>query len=176
MLPAIADRRSIRRYKEEPVPREAIEAVLQAGILAPSSKNRQPWRFVAATGRAKAEALGMMAAGLDREARRPLLPESSGYLSGARQTLAVVAQAPVAVFVIDALSPDPRSPQTPEERIYSLCNAQSIGACMENMALTATAMGLGSCVPGWAAGRPQLWHWAIPMRTRRPGPGGASAM
>ena len=36
------------------------------------------------------------------------------------------------------------APLTPEERIFELCNAQSIGACMENMSLAALRMGLGS--------------------------------
>lgn len=43
MLDAIAARRSIRKFKSTEVPRDIIEEVLQAGTLAPSSKNRQPW-------------------------------------------------------------------------------------------------------------------------------------
>ena len=42
----IKTRRSIRKYKTNPVPRDLIEKVVIAGILAPSSMNRQPWRFV----------------------------------------------------------------------------------------------------------------------------------
>ena len=45
-LDAIAGRRSIRRFKDQAVPRELIERVLAATVLAPSGKNRQPWRFV----------------------------------------------------------------------------------------------------------------------------------
>ena len=33
---------------------------------------------------------------------------------------------------------------TAEERVYELCNAQSVGAAIENMCLTATQLGLGS--------------------------------
>ena len=43
---AISRRRSIRKVKDAPVPREMIERVLSAVVLAPSAKNRQPWRFV----------------------------------------------------------------------------------------------------------------------------------
>jgi nitroreductase len=43
---AISRRRSIRKFKDAPVPREMIERVLSAAVLALSAKNRQPWRFV----------------------------------------------------------------------------------------------------------------------------------
>ncbi len=39
-------RRSVRRFKEAPVPRAVVERLLDAAILAPSASNRQPWRFV----------------------------------------------------------------------------------------------------------------------------------
>lgn len=56
MLEAIKNRRSIRKYKNAPVSREQISEILYAGMLAPSSKNRQPWRFIVVTGTAKEEA------------------------------------------------------------------------------------------------------------------------
>lgn len=46
VLEAIRNRRSIRRYTAEPVPREALLAVLEAGRWAPSGLNNQPWRFL----------------------------------------------------------------------------------------------------------------------------------
>ena len=42
---AIEDRRSIRRFKPDPVPREQIMQLLEAARLAPSGCNSQPWRF-----------------------------------------------------------------------------------------------------------------------------------
>jgi nitroreductase len=49
-------RRSIRRYQPEPVPRETLERILEAGRWAPSGANRQPWLFVVVDDRgAKAE-------------------------------------------------------------------------------------------------------------------------
>ena len=42
----IKGRRSVRAYKNEPVPKEQIEAVLEAGVWAPTGMNRQPWKFV----------------------------------------------------------------------------------------------------------------------------------
>lgn len=42
---AIEKRRSIRKFKPEPVPEEVIKALLDAARLAPSGCNAQPWRF-----------------------------------------------------------------------------------------------------------------------------------
>jgi nitroreductase len=43
---AIYERRSVRRFKPDPVPRELVQQVLHAGIWAPSSCNYQMWDFV----------------------------------------------------------------------------------------------------------------------------------
>lgn len=45
-LEAIRTRRSIRRFLPEKIPAETIEAILEAGIWAPSGMNNQPWKFV----------------------------------------------------------------------------------------------------------------------------------
>ncbi len=42
----LKSRRSIRRYKDTPVPRESIVKVLEAARIAPSASHRQPWHFV----------------------------------------------------------------------------------------------------------------------------------
>lgn len=42
---AIRTRRSIRKYRPDPVPRALLEKVLEAARLAPSAANRQPWHF-----------------------------------------------------------------------------------------------------------------------------------
>jgi len=143
MLSEIVNRRSIRAYLPTPVSRADIETVLQAGTLAPSSKNRQPWRFTVAAGVEKAAALSAMAQGLEEEKSRPLLRESARYLSGAERTLEVMKQAPVIIFVTNPLGRDPRQALTTDERVSEICNAQSLGACLENMSLQAVALGLG---------------------------------
>jgi nitroreductase len=50
-------RRSIRAYTEKPVPREAVERILEAGRLAPSARNIEPWHFIAVTDEKKRKAL-----------------------------------------------------------------------------------------------------------------------
>lgn len=42
---AIEKRRSIRKYKPNPIPDESIKQILESARLAPSGVNRQPWRF-----------------------------------------------------------------------------------------------------------------------------------
>lgn len=42
----ISERRSHRQYTNKKIPRKEIEEILEAGLLAPSPKNRQPWYFV----------------------------------------------------------------------------------------------------------------------------------
>ena len=141
---AILKRRSIRKYKTDKIPRETVEKIIKAGIAAPSSKNRQPWKFIVAEGTAKEEALRAMEQGLKRERVYPLLPESSKLLKGAEYTLSIMRQAPTVIFIINRLGLPIDSGLNPEERIYEICNAQSIGACIENMSLTAVEEGLGS--------------------------------
>ena len=46
-LRAIAERRSVRHFSPEPVPRELIENAIRAAGTAPSGANQQPWSFVA---------------------------------------------------------------------------------------------------------------------------------
>lgn len=144
MFDPIKERRSIRNYKKTPVPKTMIETILQSGILAPSSKNRQPWRFTVVSGKAKKEVLSAMQKGLNREKQNPILPDSARYLSGAEHTLCIMEQAPVLIFITNALGTDPRRNLNAEEHIYEICNAQSIGAAVENMCLTAVQLGLGS--------------------------------
>jgi len=49
VLTALRTRRSIRKYKPEPVPEDKLRQVLEAGRIAPSAGNRQPWKFVVVT-------------------------------------------------------------------------------------------------------------------------------
>ena len=43
---AIVSKRDTRRYADTPVPPEVVDRILQAGRLAGSARNRQPWRFL----------------------------------------------------------------------------------------------------------------------------------
>lgn len=145
MLEAIQNRRSIRKFQKRDLPRAAVEQILLAGALAPSSKNRQPWKFIATGGAEKEPMLAAMRKGLQREKEgKALLPGSSQHLCGAENTLRIMEEAPVTVFVVNPLGSDLTAPQTFEDRVYEICNIQSAGAALENMTLAATELGLGS--------------------------------
>jgi nitroreductase len=56
-LEAIRKRRSVRNYTGEPIPREDLEQIVDAGRLAASGNNRQPWEFIVITERAMIDKL-----------------------------------------------------------------------------------------------------------------------
>lgn len=144
MINSILNRRSIRKYKSDEVSEEVILKIIEAGMLAPSAKNRQPWKFVAVTGKSKISMLKAMEKGLEREKARPLLPNSTNDFSDAENTFRIMKQAPLIIFVINRFGISIDKAITPEERVYEICNPQSIGAAIENMSLIADDLGLGS--------------------------------
>lgn len=54
---AIFTRTSVRKFEDRPVEKEKIEKLLQAGFVAPSAGNQQPWEFYVVTKRETIEAL-----------------------------------------------------------------------------------------------------------------------
>ncbi len=56
-LQALTSRRSVRQYKPDPVAREKLEAIVNAGRLAPTARNVQPCEFVVVTDAALRAAL-----------------------------------------------------------------------------------------------------------------------
>ncbi|MGD9093537.1 MAG: nitroreductase family protein, partial [Anaerolineales bacterium] len=71
-LNAILTRRSVRQFQPEAVPKMVIDQLLEAAIWAPSTHNRQPWRFVVLTSdRIKAR----FAEAMGEDFRRDLLAE-----------------------------------------------------------------------------------------------------
>jgi len=146
-MTAIGKRRSIRKFTEQPVPREMIEQILQAGIDAPSAKNRQPWRFVVATQEGdRAKMLDAMHDGLAwMEANGVQTEQDRLFLKGAWNTYHIMRQAPVTIFILNPEGKTPFEGLEPfGERFMELANVQSVGACIQNMCLAATEMGLGS--------------------------------
>ncbi len=70
---AIHSRRSVRAYQEKPVPREVLDRVLDAGRMAPSGNNRQPWKFVVVTGAQMRDRLSEAANGQKFVASAPVV-------------------------------------------------------------------------------------------------------
>ncbi|KPI50936.1 nitroreductase [Clostridioides difficile] len=142
---SISKRRSIRKYKNQSISHETIEKIIEAGINAPSSKNRQPWHFVVVTENEKESMLKAMSKGIQNEIDdNGLLPESRQHIAGANYTVEIMEQAPVTIFILNKLGKSPLEILSAEERFYEMANIQSIGAAIQNMSLMAVELGLGS--------------------------------
>ncbi|NJB68383.1 nitroreductase [Desulfobaculum xiamenense] len=57
VLEAIATRRSIRKFTDQPVSADDLRAILEAAMTAPSAGNAQPWHFVLITDRERLDAI-----------------------------------------------------------------------------------------------------------------------
>ncbi len=142
---SIIDRRSIRKYIDKAVNKADIYEIIQAGILAPSAKNRQPWKYIVFTKEAKSSLLDEMEKGLLRERDgRMLLPKSHMGLQDAFHTLKVMREAPVLIVVENINGKSPYQSIDSEDRITEICDTLSIGASIQNMLLTATELGYGT--------------------------------
>ncbi len=49
---AIRERKSIRGYKSDPIPKETLMEILTTAVRSPSSRNTQPWHITVVTGKA----------------------------------------------------------------------------------------------------------------------------
>ncbi len=114
-------------------------------MKAPSSKNRQPWKYIVVQGSAKEKMLKIFRQGIEREENEcALLPQSKQHIASAKCTVDIMAEAPIIVFAINTLGKSILAEMTLEEHISEICNIQSISASIENMLLAATEKGIGS--------------------------------
>lgn len=157
----ISARRSIRKFTDLPVSKEVLELLLDAARLAPSAKNRQPWKFIVLQGQAKADMLKAFKNGLARE--RDLgdfLPNYGHYIGGAEHSVTILEKAPAVILVVNTNSRPVTTTVDVEERIAQNCDIQAIGAAIQNMLLTGTAMGLGTLwVCDYYFAYPELMEW-----------------
>ena len=135
---AIRERRSIRKFKEEPVPRDLLNEILEAATLAPSGKNKQPWKFYIVQDERRSEMIQAMQKGMDRLTRMGIKTGSAKY------TLRVMENAPVTIFVFNPTSRHPLLKRDTLEVYTDIVDIQSIGAAIQNMLLRAVDLGLGT--------------------------------
>jgi nitroreductase len=91
---AIRGKRMVRRFDARPLPREAVDRIVDAGRHAASSKNLQRWDFVIVDDRAQLEALAKVG-------------DFAGHLAGAATAIALV-------------TPDPRAGGQPLSVMWDL--------------------------------------------------------
>lgn len=141
----IHKRRSIRKFQKKDVPIEILNEILDAGRMAPSAKNRQPWKYIVFGNGHKKELLNVMDAGLRREEHGITdLPKSGHGLSDARNTLRVMLEAPIIIVVLNTNARSPFLSVDNDERITEICDSLSIGASIQNILLAAEERGLGT--------------------------------
>lgn len=139
-------RRSVRAFQARPVPRAALEAMLEAARWAPSPHGRQPWRFAILT---QPEAKARLAAAMGDDWRATLAQDGQPdaiidlRLAKSRERIREAPALVLACLYLDDLDvyPDPD-----RQRAEEVMAIQSLGAAIQNMLLTAYAIGLDT---GW---------------------------
>lgn len=140
---AIRGRRSVGRVKQDPIAREQIEEVLEAGNWAPSHHGTEPWRFYVMTGKGR-QVLADAYADIASETAQQLTKEE---LEGLRAKQAAKAfRAPVVIAV--AVSP------SEAKGVIQVEEFAAAHAAVQNMLLTAHALGFGAI---WRSGEP-MYH------------------
>jgi F420 biosynthesis protein FbiB-like protein len=141
----IRERRSIRRYRPDPLPPGAIERLIDAARFAPSAHNRQPWRFAVLVDWEQKARLGT-AMGERLRADRiadgddPKVVEQDVARSHSR-----ITQAPaiiIACFTLADMDRYPDSRRADAERTMAM---QSTAMAVQNILLLAHAEGLAAC-------------------------------
>lgn len=145
MIKEIENRRSIRKYKRHEISKEIIEDIIYSATLAPSAKNRQPWKFIVYQGEEKSKLVDVMHQGIKLEKiTHKLMPEWAFVIPDAENTVRVMEEAPCLIAVLNTNQKTPFDSIEDEKRIVEICDSLSIGAAIENMILTATSYGLGT--------------------------------
>lgn len=148
LLALMKSRRSVRRFEDRPVPREAIEAVVEAARWAPSNENRQGWKFVVFEGRDTVRALAQhVQAAVEAVCAKAentvvehvtQLTECTSRLADATCLILVLHKRP-SIAAVRLLGDDPQA---------ALVSGEPLSAAMavQNLLLAAHAIGLGACV------------------------------
>ncbi len=131
---AIQSRRSVGQVKQDPVPRELVEKVLESAVHAPNHKITEPWRFHVFTGKGRGELARARAelARIQAEAEGEEEEFAAGRITRERKK---AFRAPVVIAVISSEGRD---------EIETLENYAACAAAVQNMQLTAHSLGLAT--------------------------------
>jgi F420 biosynthesis protein FbiB-like protein len=142
-------RRSIRRFKPDPVPNSIIQNLLTTATFAPSAHNRQPWRFVLVTeSSVRHELAEAMAADFARDLTRDgLSPEK--IQAQIKRSKERITSAPLAILLcLDMIEMD-SYPDDKRNKAEYLMAVQSVAAAGLQLLLAAHAEGLGGVWACW---------------------------
>jgi len=129
ILDLIISRQSDRKYSDKPVEKDKLDRIVEAGRMAPSACNAQPWKFIVVT---DPELIGKIA-----EAASAKLTGMNSFVTQASVIIVVVRENPNFSSKVGA---------TIKNKDYSLID---IGIATENICLQAKSEGIGSCIIGW---------------------------
>jgi nitroreductase len=155
LLEGIASTRAIRRYRDEPVPPEALRAILFAGSRAPSGSNRQPYRFLVLTDGPKArEAKRLMAESARRVWNYKRETDSYDRGSGAGDSTPKSRMARTMQQYVDDFERVPVLilPCLVRYRPATSFEGASIFPACQNILLAARALGYGGVITGFHFG------------------------
>jgi len=129
ILDLIVSRQSDRKYSDKPVEKEILDRIIEAGRMAPSACNAQPWKFIVVT---DPDLISKLA-----EAASAKLIGMNSFVNQATTLIVIVRENPNLSSRVGA---------TIKNKDYSLID---IGIATENICLQAKADGIGSCILGW---------------------------
>ena len=145
MIDAIRNRRSVRRYKPEPIPRDVIETLLTAAIWAPSAHNRQPWRFAVIEVQAVKEKLARaMGQQLRHDLEADHVPEAV-ILKDVNRSHKRIISAPVLIVLCLTMKDMDSYPDEKRTQHETTMAIQSVAMAGQNLLLAAHNAGLGAC-------------------------------
>jgi coenzyme F420-0:L-glutamate ligase/coenzyme F420-1:gamma-L-glutamate ligase len=151
----LESRRSIRKFKSDPVSKDQIDRILAAGVLAPNAMHRQSWRFVVIT---SLEEIAKLADALNVNFRQDMLAlgkpksEVETLVSGRKDR--ICAAPAVIVMFVDTEEVDNYSEENLASGKY-LMAVQSCALAGGQMLLAADALGLGGLWMGGPIYAPQ---------------------
>jgi nitroreductase len=134
----VESRKSIRKFKPDAVPKGILDRILNAGMQAPSGKNRQNWRFFVVQGKKRDEYLAYSKKswlGIKDILQAKLKPSLYEFTERFFYTL---GDAPVVIFCY--------SQNSAEERYHT--SIGSVYMAAENINLACIVEGLGCCTMG----------------------------
>jgi nitroreductase len=147
---AIRQRRSIRKFKPDPVPDECITELLESARLAPSGCNAQPWRFKIVRDPGKRILLAQAAHNQMFIAEAPVVivccADVRGYLDGSVSGIQDLGKiGAVEDNVVQVLVRNIGEMKTCSVEQLAARIAANVAIAVEHMALRALDFGLGTC-------------------------------
>jgi F420 biosynthesis protein FbiB-like protein len=140
---AIRQRRSIRKYTNQPVPDQLVLEVLEAASWAPSAHNSQPWRFIILQdNKLKGELAEQMADAWALDLKKEGVTVEKEKVIERRDRFANAPVLILACLTMEGLRKFSDEEKQQYERDLAV---ESLGAGLENLLLTAHNVGLGAC-------------------------------